>query len=93
MRRARCSRRARPQLKKISCLLQKIKCATSGLQKSRHLQKSRVTERHKRGTKRKLKSHPLAHKRREVPFFCAWCDFSFRFVPRLCRSVMRLFRK
>ena len=30
--------------------------STSDLQKSRHLQKSRFTERHNRGTKRKLKS-------------------------------------
>ena len=35
---------------------------TSDLQKSRHLQKSRVTERHNRGTKRKLKSHPRPKK-------------------------------
>ena len=34
------------------------KCDFCDLQKSRHLQKSRVTERHNRGTKRKLKSHP-----------------------------------
>ena len=32
------------------------KKTTSDLQKSRHLQKSRVTERHNRGTKRTLKS-------------------------------------
>ena len=42
---------------------------TSDLQKSRHLQKSRVTERHNRGTKRKLKSHPPPQKRRAAPFF------------------------
>ena len=35
---------------------------TSDLQKSRHLQKSRVTERHNRGTKRKLKSHQAQKK-------------------------------
>ena len=36
--------------------------STSDLQKSRHLQKSRVTERHNRGTKRKLKSHQAQQK-------------------------------
>ena len=35
---------------------------TSDLQKSRHLQKSRVTELHNRGTKRKLKSHQARKK-------------------------------
>ena len=35
---------------------------TSDLQKSRHVQKSRVTERHNRGTKRKLKSHQAQKK-------------------------------
>ena len=35
---------------------------TSDLQKSRHLQKSRVPERHNLGTKRKLKSHQAQKK-------------------------------
>ena len=35
---------------------------TSDLQKSRHLQKNRATERHNRGTKRKLKSHQAQKK-------------------------------
>ena len=37
---------------------------TSDLQKSRHLQKSRVTERHNRGTKRTLKPQPRPKKKR-----------------------------
>ena len=37
-------------------------CDFCDLQKSRHLQKSRVTERHNRGTKRKLKSHQAQKK-------------------------------
>ena len=55
--------------------------------------KRRVTERHNRGTKRKLKSHPPPQKKERIVFFCAWRDFNFRFVPRLCRSVTRLFCK
>ena len=45
-----------------------IFCDFCDLQKSRHLQKSRVTERHNRGTQRKLKSHPPPQKRREAHF-------------------------
>ena len=63
--------------------------ATSDLQKSRHLQKSRVTERHNGGTKRKLKSHQAQKKRRFAPFLgrgwgvrlqlsCAHCAAQWR---------------
>ena len=52
-----------------------ILCGCSDLQKSRHLQKSRVTERHNRGTKRKLKSHQAQKKG----------------ASRLCGSVTRFF--
>ena len=54
---------------------------TSDLQKSRHLQKSRVTERHNRGTKRKLKSHPPPEKRREAPFFAPGATSIFALCP------------
>ena len=42
--------------------------AISDLQKSRHLRKSRVTERHNRGITRKLKSHPPPQKTCEALF-------------------------
>ena len=91
------ARATRCSLFTLSSLLRKItssgQSGTSDLQKSRHLQKSRVTERHNRGTKRKLKSHPPAPKKARSAFCCAWCDFNFRFVPRLCRPVTRLLCK
>ena len=43
---------------------------TSDLQKLRHLLKSRVRERHNRGTKRKLKSQAPPQ---EAPFFALFC--------------------
>ena len=52
------------------------KGSTSDLQKSRHLQKSRVTERHNRGTKRKLKLHPPKTKR-EAPSFAFGATSTF----------------
>ena len=55
--------------------------STSDLQKSRHSQKSRVTERHNRGTKRNLKSHPLAQKKREAPFFGSGAASLFALCP------------
>ena len=66
---------------------------TSDVQKWRHLQKSRVTEKHNRGTKRKLKSHQGQQKGALPLFWVRGCDFSFRFVRRLCRSATRLFCK
>ena len=65
--------------------------ATSDLQKSHHLQKSRTTEQHRAKNNEKLKSHPRPKKGRGATFFargvtsmfayfwlCAapwWCDF------------------
>ena len=62
---------------------------TSDLQKSRHLQKNRVIEQHNRRTKRKLKSHQ-AQKRRFAPFLGQEVQLQVS-LPRLCRSVTRLF--
>ena len=61
-------------------LLQELDTATSDLQKSRHVQKSRVMERHNRGTQRKLKSHQ-AQKRREAPFLAPGATSNFALCP------------
>ena len=58
---------------------------TSDLQKPRHLQKRRVTERHNRGTTRKLKSH-LGHKRRFAPFLGRGVRLQFS----LCAPIVPL---
>ena len=51
-----------PPITQEGGIILSIQSSTSDLQKSRHLQKSRVTERHNRGTKRKLKSHQAQNK-------------------------------
>ena len=38
----------------------------------------------------KIEVAPPAPKKPGSAFFCAWYDFNFRFVPRLCRFVTRL---
>ena len=55
------------------------------------MQKSRFTERHNGGTKRKLKSHQAQKKALHAFLGAGGCDFNLRFVPRLSRSVTRLF--
>ena len=65
----------------------------SDLQKSRHLQKSRVTERHNRGHKAKIEVAPPPQKRCETPFcapgatsivaLCPDCDATFLQMTRL----------
>ena len=65
---------------------------TNDLQKSRHLQKSRVTERHNRGTKRKLKLHPPPQKSRQAPFFAPGATSIFALCPDCGASFLQMTR-
>ena len=64
---------------------------TSDLQKSRHLQKKSRHGAAQSGHKAKTEVAPGAKKGASRLFWGGGCDFNFRFVPRLCRSVTRLF--
>ena len=73
----------------LSCWPVLCSSVTSDLQTSRVLRKSRVKERHNRGTKRQLTSRraPRRPKKGAKRFSRPWCDFNFRFVRRLCHIV------